>query len=314
MRRPRAEQLSFVLHLGDFIYEIIRYPEDAPDGLDRGRRLRGNVRYPTGKKVRNFHFPVDLNDYRAAYRGFLSDPDLQDARARWPFVPVWDNHEFAWNGYQSQAQIFTTRRALTDVENRRSRPVRIPAGARDQEGALRVEPAVTNTPLGEVDARGLSHEANNITAIQALRIERAFRFGKNIDMILTDNRSYMSAPIDGSNLPLPAFGFTPEIANDVLEAGREYAGGSPPATIRFGETEVPNPQVNEPPQAYLGIEQMAWFKDACAAEAPWKIQLFIRDADGGIRKIIRQFSYVAQHRRPIVLTRFGMANLPHAAR
>jgi alkaline phosphatase D len=59
-RRPRAEQLSFVLHLGDFIYEIIKYPEDSPDGLDRGRRLRGNVRFPTGKKVRNFHFPVDL--------------------------------------------------------------------------------------------------------------------------------------------------------------------------------------------------------------------------------------------------------------
>ncbi|MES1201271.1 MAG: PhoD-like phosphatase N-terminal domain-containing protein, partial [Pseudomonadota bacterium] len=26
-RRPRAEQLSFVLHLGDFIYEIVKYPE-----------------------------------------------------------------------------------------------------------------------------------------------------------------------------------------------------------------------------------------------------------------------------------------------
>lgn len=30
MRRPRAEQLSFVLHLGDFVYEIVKYPEDAP--------------------------------------------------------------------------------------------------------------------------------------------------------------------------------------------------------------------------------------------------------------------------------------------
>ena len=38
VRRPRAEQLSFVLHLGDFIYEIVRYPEDMPDGMDRGRQ------------------------------------------------------------------------------------------------------------------------------------------------------------------------------------------------------------------------------------------------------------------------------------
>jgi alkaline phosphatase D len=105
VRRPRAEQLSFVLHLGDFIYEVVRYPEDSPDGMDRGRKLTGAVRYPKGEKAKGFHFPVDLEDYRTAYRSFLLDPDLQDARARWPFVPVWDNHEFSWNGYQSQQVI-----------------------------------------------------------------------------------------------------------------------------------------------------------------------------------------------------------------
>jgi alkaline phosphatase D len=104
-RRPRDEQLSFVLHLGDFVYEVVRYPEDMPDGMDRGRKLTGAVRYPTGRKLKNFHFPVDLEDYRTLYRSFLLDPDLQDARARWPFVPVWDNHEFSWNGYQSQEVI-----------------------------------------------------------------------------------------------------------------------------------------------------------------------------------------------------------------
>ena len=82
VRRPREEQLSFVLHLGDFIYEMIRYPEDTPDGMDRGRRLRDGFRYPTGKKIRRFNYPTDLADYRAAYKNFLADPDLQDARAR----------------------------------------------------------------------------------------------------------------------------------------------------------------------------------------------------------------------------------------
>ena len=70
--------------------------------MERGRRLRDVVRYPNGEKVANFHIPADLDDYRTAYRGYLSDPDLQDARARWPFVPVWDNHEFNWRSYQSQ--------------------------------------------------------------------------------------------------------------------------------------------------------------------------------------------------------------------
>ena len=51
--------------------------------------------------MRNFHLPTTLADYRTVYRAYLTDPDLQDARARWPFVPVWDNHEFSWQGWQS---------------------------------------------------------------------------------------------------------------------------------------------------------------------------------------------------------------------
>ena len=274
VRRPREEQLSFVLHLGDFIYEMIRYPEDTPDGLDRGRRLRDGFRYPTGKKIRRFNYPTDLADYRAAYKNFLADPDLQDARARWPFVPVWDNHEFSWQGYQSAEVAFNEVHAKQTLKVAASQawyeyqPARVTKpGAGDPFEA----PAVTDAPLIERDARGVYQEPNNLIAIRALRIERAFRFGKNVDVILTDNRSFQSAPIDGSNLPGLDFGFMPETANDILEAGREYPGGAP-ATIRIGETEVPNPQINEPPQAYLGIAQMAWFKDRLrAAQAPWKI-------------------------------------------
>ena len=276
VRRSRAEQMSFVLHLGDFIYEIVKYPEDGRDGMDRGRRLREVFRYPTGKKLRNFHFPVDLADYRAIYQGYLTNPDLQDARARWPFVCVWDNHEFAWRGFQSQSFLFNDPpepaqqlKVAASQAWYEYQPARV---TKPGAGDVFEAPSVTNGPIGEVDARGLGQNPDNLTAIRALKIQRSFRFGKNVDMILTDNRSYQSAPISGEGLP-PGFDFGafPEMANDILEEGREWPGGAP-ASIRFGATEVPNPQINEPPQAYLGIEQMAWFKQQLrAAEAPWKI-------------------------------------------
>ena len=104
-RARAAERLLFVLHLGDFIYEMVWYPEDSPGGVNRGRRLRDIVRYPNGEKMSDFHVPTTLADYRTAYKGYLTDPDLQDARARFPFVPIWDNHEFSWQGFQSQ-QVF----------------------------------------------------------------------------------------------------------------------------------------------------------------------------------------------------------------
>ena len=99
-RAEVKDRLGFVLHLGDFIYEIVWYPEDRPQGM-YDRRLRDIVRYEHGEKIRDFHIPTDVGDYRAIYRNYLHDPDLQDARARWPFVCMWDNHEFSWIGWQS---------------------------------------------------------------------------------------------------------------------------------------------------------------------------------------------------------------------
>jgi alkaline phosphatase D len=188
---------------------------------------------------------------------------------------VWDNHEFAWRGYQGMSFLFNDPpepaqqlKVASSQAWYEYQPARVTKpGAGDAFEA----PTVTNGRIGEVDARGLGQNPDNLTAIDALKIERAFRFGKNVDMILTDNRSYHSTPITGEGLPGFDFGATPELANDILEEGREWPGGAP-ATIRFGEAEVPNPQINEPPQSYLGIEQMAWFRERLrAAEAPWKI-------------------------------------------
>src|SRR4030095_2737844 len=51
------QQLSFVLHLGDFVYEVVWYPEDRPQGM-YSRRLRDIVRYEKGEKISDFHVPT----------------------------------------------------------------------------------------------------------------------------------------------------------------------------------------------------------------------------------------------------------------
>jgi alkaline phosphatase D len=274
-RRPREEQLGFVLHLGDFIYEMVWYPEETPGGILRGRRLRDVVRYPQGEKIGKFYVPVSLEDYRTAYRGYLTDPDLQDARAQWPFVPVWDNHEFSWQGYQSQ-QVFGGKvRPAQRLKVAASQawyeyqPARVrKSGAGDAFQA----PAVQDVALTTLDERGLGLEPNNLTAVNALKIFRAFRFGRNVDMILTDNRSYMCPPADGSSLPPIPIGAIPEDVNEILDMGRAYGGGSPPATMRIGTADVANTQKDAPPQSYLGLEQLAWLKDRLrSTKAPWKI-------------------------------------------
>ncbi|HEY0339817.1 MAG TPA: alkaline phosphatase D family protein, partial [Steroidobacteraceae bacterium] len=158
-RAPETDRLGFVLHLGDFIYELVWYPEDRPQCM-YDRRLRDIVRYPHGEKIEDFHIPTTVEDYRAVYRAYLHDPDLQDARARWPFVPMWDNHEFSWQGWQS-LQVFdgTTRPAQTrKVAAMQAWFEYQPARVRKSSGPALEKfdpPKVVNVPITHFDAQGL---------------------------------------------------------------------------------------------------------------------------------------------------------------
>jgi alkaline phosphatase D len=142
-RRPRDQQLGFVLHLGDFIYEVCWYPEDKPDGRRYNRRIRDLFRYPDGENLHDYHLPTTLRDYRTAYKAYLQDPDLQDARARFPFVPVWDNHEFSWQGFQG-IQVFDgkqrpaqTKRVVANQAWWEFQPARVRATAQTANRSLR---------------------------------------------------------------------------------------------------------------------------------------------------------------------------------
>ena len=64
----------------------------------------------------------------------------------------------------------------------------------------------------------------------------------------------------------------PQEAMEILDAGRTWNGGKPPATIRYGGTDVPNFFKDRPAQTILGAEQMAWFLEKLrASKATWKI-------------------------------------------
>jgi alkaline phosphatase D len=47
---------------------------------------------------------LTLEDYRARYAQYREDPDLQAAHQQHPFIPVWDDHEFANNAWRDGAQ------------------------------------------------------------------------------------------------------------------------------------------------------------------------------------------------------------------
>ena len=280
-RAPETERLYFVLHLGDFMYEIVWYPEDRPQGM-YDRRLRDIVRYATGEKVSDFHVPTTLDDYRAVYRAYLHDSDLQDARARWPFVAMWDNHEFSWLGWQSfiklggQTSPAQTRKVAANQAWFEYQPARVRQSGGDTLERFHA-PSVVDAPITRFDEHGLGTEPNNLAALASLTAYRALRFGRNVDLIITDQHSYRSEePTDRAEAAaLTSEDFPnlfPQEAQEILDAGRTYAGGHPPATIRFGDADVPNFRKDDPPQTILGAQQKEWFlRRLRASRATWKI-------------------------------------------
>jgi alkaline phosphatase D len=72
-KHMRAENLDFVLFLGDYIYE---YPA-----------AKNAVRQPSGSWV------ITLDDYRQRYALHRSETDLQAMHASCPWLLAWDDHE-----------------------------------------------------------------------------------------------------------------------------------------------------------------------------------------------------------------------------
>ncbi|HEY8975117.1 MAG TPA: alkaline phosphatase D family protein, partial [Burkholderiaceae bacterium] len=278
-RAPAAEQLGFVLHLGDFIYEVVEYPDEVKTRYDR--TIYEVARIPDGRKVGNFHIPLTLDGYRAIYKGYLADPDLQDARARWPFVAMWDNHEFSWQGWQSIVKAGSFERPGQSIKVAANQAwfEFLPARVAPPGGSLERfdPPAVQDVPIQQFDADGLGTEPNNLAAINSLQGYRTLRWGRCLDLIITDQHSYRNADCfsDPSLEKLGGEEFMdmfPESGMRILDGGRGYDGGKPPAEIGFNEARVPNPQRGAPPQTILGARQKAWFKDKLRkSTAVWKI-------------------------------------------
>lgn len=275
-----AEQLGFVLHLGDFIYEVVQYPEEVKTRYDR--TIYEVARIENGLKALDFHIPLTVDGYRAIYKGYLHDPDLQDARARWPFVCIWDNHEFSWQGRQGIVQAGGDPRPGQSVKVAANQAwfEYIPARVTKAGGPSldRFEPpAVKDVAIDRWDDNGLGVEPNNLIAINSLIAYRALRYGKHLDLILTDQHSFRSDdPTDEPDVVKiydPSFGgMFSEEAMIALDAGRAANGGKPPAELSFRDVRIPNPRKDKAPRTILGAQQKAWFKDRLKrSTATWKV-------------------------------------------
>jgi len=278
-RAPADRKLGFVLHLGDFIYEVVEYPDEISHRYSRTVYDLGRI--PEGRSVgHHLHAPTNLAGYRHVYRAHIDDPDIQDARAWFPFVCIGDNHEFSWQGWQSFIKY--------DRKIEPAQPLRvaanqawweyIPSRVRKASGPGLEQfgpPEVSKAPINTLDDRGFGDEANNRIAVGSMTAYRALRYGKHVDLILTDFHSYTMQ--DPSSRPeMDAFDtdfpLVPQELMEIIDGGKEYAGGNPPAAVTIGNKSATNFRKAEPAYTVLGGEQKAWLLERLTrSTATWKI-------------------------------------------
>ncbi|MDX1733410.1 MAG: alkaline phosphatase D family protein [Halioglobus sp.] len=258
---PEQEQIDFVLHLGDFIYE--RSWHKRIDGTPLARRIPP---FPDGVATKEYDYAATLADYRHLYKTYLSDPNLQEARARWPFVCTWDDHEYSNDNYQS----FSTYGGEHVPEPQRKQWA--------NQAWFEYIPAVleelADQPARDFRASALrGTDEDNNAAVDSLCIYRTLGWGRHVDIVVTDTRSYRSPPcVDeglAQSLGLPLDSVT---LIEIADGGADYAGGEPPDTLPYGDGSTPNPARDRPAGSMLGAAQRQWFIDTLAnSRATWKL-------------------------------------------
>ncbi|XXF81030.1 alkaline phosphatase D family protein [Myxococcaceae bacterium GXIMD 01537] len=168
------EDLDFVIFLGDYIYE--RPPAQVPEPVasrsvtfsDPASALPVPAVGDQGRLAAN-----SLSNYRDLYQRYRSDPFLQQVHERYPFIIVWDDHEYSDDCWGAHANYTNGREDEDYVERRRN----------SELAFFEYQPVdVTDAPPGVIDPAAAPRFPDT-------RIWRGFDFGQRLRLLVTDYRS-----------------------------------------------------------------------------------------------------------------------------
>jgi len=169
------EDIDFIVHLGDYVYETTGDPTFQDPTSERKIEFEDiDGAIPLGSEENRFYAAASLSNYRDLYRTYRSDPVLQQVHERWPMLVTWDDHEFSDDAWGATATYTDGREDEYDVERKQNAEwafyewVPIDAGLGDD---------------GELDIGADDLYPNAM-------IYRDLLYGSNLHLVLTDLRSF----------------------------------------------------------------------------------------------------------------------------
>ncbi|MCP3058219.1 alkaline phosphatase D family protein [Myxococcus sp. K38C18041901] len=169
------EDLDFVVFLGDYIYETT-----GDKSFQSGNTERRVVFSEQDKALQlgsgesTYYAANALSNYRDLYKTLRTDKVIQQVHERYPFIIIWDDHEFSDDSWGSNATYLDGRAAENQIERKRN-----------SERAFFEYIPLDNTASAEgaIDVASAPVYPNT-------RVYRDFDFGKHLKLAVSDYRTY----------------------------------------------------------------------------------------------------------------------------
>jgi len=232
MEELAAQDLDFIVHLGDYIYETV----GAAFQTGKVESRHGQLKLPDGTaRADGARYATTVSDYRYLYQSYRSDPRLQALHARFPVIGIWDDHEFSDDCWQDH-QVYSADDDLTPRTARRRSA---------SQAWFEYMPADVSIDLSNPSFRNI-------------QIYRAFSFGTLATLVMTDQRLYRAdhvVPEQPVGSEIGSRYFVPKATLAAVEGQKMAAAGNALT-----------------PVSILGDTQRAWWQDQMrAAATTWKL-------------------------------------------
>lgn len=170
------EELDFVLYVGDYIYETTAEPSIQATDSSRTIKFTDEAgALALGEGDAQFYAARSLSNYRELYKTYRGDSVLQRVHERYPFIVMWDDHEYSGDCYGDTATYFNERQNERDTQRR----------VNAEQAFFEFMPVDDKTV---VQTGAFTTPTSKLYPNTVLY--RDFQFGRHLHLIVSDYRSF----------------------------------------------------------------------------------------------------------------------------
>jgi len=174
------DDIDFVVHLGDYIYET------TGDALFQSSTAERSIEFTDSEGALTIgvgdnasQAANSLDNYRQLYKAYRGDELLQKVHERFPMIAIWDDHEFSDDSWSDRATYLDGAGDEQQTQRRKN----------SEMAYFEYMPIDHHQPHTDADLPSGAMDINDSHLFPNTRIYRDFHFGQHLHLVMTDFRT-----------------------------------------------------------------------------------------------------------------------------